>query len=77
MKNILIFLSAVMVMFLISATTVSMITVKPALPKYVITDSFWSPASAAKYIKENTKNGYILHSISSQKEFSIVTMYKY
>lgn len=70
---------------LTSATTVSVMTVKPAKPKLTLVKSFWSENNSeqvAEYIKNKIKNGYILKSIEGANDGKyhstwIVVMEKY
>lgn len=84
MKNILYLLLGICLIFLTSATTVSVITAKPATPKYFIvkefTDADYDDVQA-KYIRKMIKKGWVLKSQSlAGKQYSyygIVVMEKY
>ena len=82
MKNLFYFIAGVLFITLISATTVSIMTVKPALPKstIVFSDDYREDEFIGK-IKTYIKQGYIVKSISgSGKQYTdtwIVVMEKY
>lgn len=66
---------------LTSATTVSVITVKPATPKYFVVKEFTDIAEQAKYIEKMIKKGWVLKSQSlAGRQYTIhgiVVMEKY
>lgn len=63
MKNIFYILLGVSLIVLTSATTVSVMTVKPATPKKIITCEFHDYSQAKSAILKHSKSGYILKSI--------------
>lgn len=66
MKNTFYFMLGIVLVILTSATTVSVMTVKPAKPKLTLVKSFLSEIGSeqvAEYIKNQVKNGYILKSV--------------
>lgn len=60
MKNILHFLLGILVIIGVSATTVTVMTVKPANPKMVLIKSFTYVSETENFIKDGYKRGYIL-----------------
>jgi len=78
MKNsILIFLLGVFVTISIAATSTSLMTVKPAVPKATIAISGWSTSELNTNIKPYLKVGYIVKNISAGDGARIVIMEKY
>jgi len=81
MKNLFYFLLGVMFVALISATTVSIMTVRPATPKSVLVfGEEHSQRSCVKSIKEYVKQGYIVKSVAGTSQYGmswIVVMEKY
>lgn len=64
MKNTFYFILGICLIVLTSATTVSVMTVKPATPKYVMVKYFKSDYSyAEKFISKAYSSGYILNKI--------------
>lgn len=66
-------------MILVSATTVSVMTVKPATPKEVFVDWYSLSTSLNSNIREKAKQGFIVKSVTanSQKSEYILGMEKY
>jgi hypothetical protein len=85
MKNVFYVLLGVSLVILTSATTVSVMTVKPAQPKAFIVKSFTyetNSGNVARYIKDQIKKGWILKEIegANDGEFGstwVVVMEKY
>jgi hypothetical protein len=85
MKNIFYILLGVALVILTSATTVSVMTVKPAQPKVFIVKSFTyetNSGNVARYIKDQMKKGWILKEVegANDGEFAstwVVVMEKY
>ena len=85
MKNTIYFMLGIALVILTSATTVSVMTVKPEKPKLTLIKSFWLESDSeqvAKYIKNQVKNGYILKSVEGANDGQsystwIVIMEKY
>lgn len=85
MKNLMYFISGIIFVFLISATTVSVITVKPQTPKHYLTKSFvmeYDSENVRDYVKLQIKNGWILKEIEGANNGQyrstwIVVMEKY
>jgi len=78
MKNsILIFLLGVFVTISIAATTTSLMTIKPAVPKSVIVKTFYIPTKAELFIKQKIKEGYIYKSAYAENSYWLVVMEKY
>lgn len=86
MKPITTFLLGIAFTLLISTTTVSIMTVKPAIPKYTITQPFWGSYGIEKniteFIKENVRKGYIVKAVTLDSEENgyqrgVVVMEKY
>jgi hypothetical protein len=85
MKKAFYFILGVSLIILTSATTVSVMTVKPETPKQFIIKSFIYEADSedvAKYIKVQMKQGWILKSVEGanySRDYScwIVVMEKY
>lgn len=80
MKHILFLILGILLVILTSATTVSVMTVKPATPKSVIVFNNNDIDETQYKIKEYTKKGYIVKTISSNGDYHkswIVVMEKY
>lgn len=84
MKQTFYFILGIALVILTSATTVSVITVKPANPKYVVVKQFYDetyPNKQSKFIRHMISKGWILRSQSlAGKQYSlhgIVVMEKY
>jgi hypothetical protein len=80
MKHLFHFLLGVMFVALISATTVSIMTVRPATPKSVLVFGADSQNSCVNSIKEYVKQGYIVKSVAGTSQYGmswIVVMEKY
>lgn len=85
MKNLFYFIAGVFFITLISATTVSVMTVKPAVPKSIIVKSFRTmygmEADIEEYINTMVKNGYVVKSVAMMNDGSrsngIVVVEKY
>jgi len=85
MKNIFYILLGVALVILTSATTVSVMTIKPAQPKVFIVKSFTyetNSGNVARYIKDQMKKGWILKEVegANDGEFAstwVVVMEKY
>ena len=85
MKNIFYILLGVSLIVLTSATTVSVMTVKPAHPKFFMVKSFTyetNSGAVARYINEQMKKGWILKEVegANDGEFAsawVVVMEKY
>jgi hypothetical protein len=84
MKNAFYFTLGIALIVLTSATTVSVMTVKPATPKYFVvkefTDADYNDVQA-KYIRKMIKKGWVLKSQSLAGKqhtiYGIVVMEKY
>jgi hypothetical protein len=79
MKNLFYFLLGVMFVALISATTVSIMTVQPAKPKAVLVFSENCKFDCVEKIKQYTKEGYIVKCVAGTNNYRdwIVVMEKY
>lgn len=84
MKNVFYFMLGIALVILTSATTVSVMTVKPATPKYFIVKSFYEYHSSerqADFIIKMSKKGWVLKSQSLAVNLNvlhgIVVMEKY
>jgi hypothetical protein len=85
MKQAFYFILGIALVVLTSATTISVMTVKPATPKYFIVKSFdmesYSENQQEEYIREMMKKGWILKSQSlagtQYSTHGIVVMEKY
>lgn len=84
MKNAFYFMLGIALVILTSATTVSVMTVKPTTPKYFVVKEFTDADyndEQAKYIEKMIKKGWILKSQSlAGKQYTIygiVVMEKY
>lgn len=77
MKNLIYFIAGVLFVTLISATTVSVMTVKPVTPKNTIVVSGWSLADLKNNMKPYLKSGYIVKDISVGEGCRVVVMEKY
>lgn len=81
MKNAIYFVAGILFIALISATTISVITVKPAMPKKVVIYSTQYGSDDIKFfIREKTKAGYIVKSLAGTSQYGynwIVIMEKY
>jgi hypothetical protein len=63
MKKVFYILLGIALIVLTSATSVSVMTVKPALPKSIFTYEFNNYSDAEIAIKKYSKSGYVLKSI--------------
>jgi hypothetical protein len=84
MKKAFYFILGVSLIILTSATTVSVMTVKPANPKYIVVKSFYENLGSdvqANFIRDMMSKGWILRSQSlAGKQYTlhgIVVMEKY
>lgn len=86
MKTTIYFIAGIVFSALISATTVSVMTVKPQMPKNTIVKPFWGAfgiqEDMTSYIKYKIKQGYIVKSLCLDSEENgyqrgIVIMEKY
>ena len=84
MKNAFYFMLGIALIILTSATTVSVMTVKPATPKYFVVKEFMDADFSdeqAKYIEKMIKKGWILKSqllgCKQYTVYGIVVMEKY
>ena len=77
MRNTIYLILFVLGMILTSATTATIMTVKPALPKHVDSGWFSSERSVDKYIKAKVKQGYIVKTMTMSQYSCYVVMEKY
>lgn len=81
MKQITYFIAGILFIALISATTISVMTVKPATPKGVVVLTSDSGISDIELsIKEYVKKGYIVKSVAGTSQYGmswIAIMEKY
>ena len=85
MKNLFYFIAGVFFVTLISATTVSVMTVKPQTPKSTIVKPiramFGIEDDIATYVKQKIKEGYVVKSIAIIDDESwskgVIVMEKY
>jgi len=85
MKNLFYFTLGIILITLVSATTVSIMTVKPSTPKTFIVKYFYSESDAgnvSKFIMGKMKEGWILKQVSGTNDGEyystwIVVMEKY
>jgi spore coat protein CotF len=85
MKNLFIAIAAILIMAITSATTVQIMTVRPAQPKQVLVQSFRSMMGMERemtdYISKKTKEGWIVKSVTMMDDESwskgIVVLEKY
>jgi hypothetical protein len=71
MKNLFYFIAGVFFVTLISATTVSIMTVKPQTPKLFIVKNFNfenNSESVSEFIQEKLKQGWILKQVSGSND---------
>jgi len=77
MKNIFYIILGICLMVLTSATTISVMTIKPAQPKATIVVSGWSSSELNTDMKLYLKAGYIVKNVSAGDGARIVVMEKY
>ncbi len=77
MKNAFYFIAGVLFITLISATTVSIMTVKPAIPIKTVAVSGWNTTELNENMKPYLKAGYIVKNVSAGDSARIVIMEKY
>ena len=77
MKNAIYLILFVIGMILTSATTATIMTVKPALPKHVDSGWFSSERGVDEYIKAKVKQGYIVKTMTMSQYSCYVVMEKY
>mgnify|MGYP003496850797 FL=1 len=77
MKNAIYLLLFVIGMILTSATTATILTVKPATPKYVKSQWFRTERDVDEYVKVNIRQGYIVKTMTMSEYSCYVVMEKY
>lgn len=80
MKNLLYLFLGIFAVIAISATTVNVMTVKPAIPKVVLVDGFEGNKEVIKFVRNGYEKGYQLKHIytpNSSYYRYIVVMEKY
>jgi len=80
MKHVFYLVLGVLIVILTSATTVSVMTVKPATPKSVAVFGGYSESEAIENIKQYIRKGYIVKSVAGTSQYGhdwIVVMEKY
>lgn len=77
MKHILYLILEMLMVFLMSATTVSIMTVKPAIPKATIVVSGWTTDALNNEMKPYLKQGYVVKNLSVGYGCRAVIMEKY
>lgn len=77
MKNTIYLILFIIGMILTSATTVTIMTVKPATPKHVKSQWFTSERDVDDYVKSNIKQGYIVKTMTMSQYSCYVVMEKY
>jgi len=80
MKHLFYLILGVLIVILTSATTVSVMTVKPATPKSVAVFGNSSEGDAIENIKQYVRKGYIVKSVAGTSQYGhdwIVVMEKY
>lgn len=80
MKNTIYLILFIIGMVLTSATTATIMTVKPAIPKYVITFSCENHRDMQININKYIKNGYVIKTIAANGDYYklyFVVMEKY
>lgn len=76
MKHVIYLLTGILFVILTSATTVSVMTVKPAVPKEVFTYEFQSYGELQNVIHKKHKEGFIVK-FATVKYSGILIMEKY
>jgi hypothetical protein len=69
MKNTIYLILFIIGMILTSATTATIMTVKPATPKYVITFSCENHRDMQININKYVKNGYVIKTIAANGDY--------
>ena len=77
MKNITTIVGILAIILLTSATTASIITVKPAIPKYSYTRLFANQNESVTWANKMTKKGYIVKCYSMTIYGITMTLEKY
>lgn len=85
MKNVLYFLAGVMFIMLVSATTVSVMTVKPQMPKETLVKAFRDrlniEENVSKFIISKAHEGYIVKTVTmtddGYQQRAIIILEKY
>ena len=80
MKNTIYLILFVIGMILTSATTATIMTVKPAVPKSIITFYYDNPKDIQIDINKYIKNGYVIKTIAANGDYNktyFVVMEKY
>jgi hypothetical protein len=76
MKNIFYFILGICLIVLTSATTVSVMTIKPATPISTVVFYEYSPQVIPKKINPYLKKGYVVKAVYGDR-FQIVVLEKY
>ena len=77
MKDTIYLILFIIGMSLTSATTATIMTVKPALPKHVDSGWFSSERRVDEYVKAKVKKGYIVKTMAMSQYSCYVVMEKY
>lgn len=77
MKNTIYFIAGILFTALISAGTISVMTVKPATPRKTIVVGGYDTSSLNENIKPYIQKGFIVKNISAGDGVRIVVMEKY
>ena len=77
MKNAIYLILFVIGMILTSATTATIMTVKPVTPKHVKSQWFRTERDVDEYVKVNIRQGYIVKTMTMSEYSCYVVMEKY
>lgn len=76
-QTLLGFMAAILLIALTAATTVSVMTVKPAQPKHTVIVSGWSTRELNNNMSSYLKAGYIVKNMAAGDGARVVVMEKY
>lgn len=77
MKNTFYFILGICLVILTSATTVTVMTIKPATPKITVAVSGWDTSELNSNMKPYLQRGFIVKNIAAGDGGRIVIMEKY
>jgi hypothetical protein len=77
MKNTIYFIAGILFTALISAGTISVMTVKPATPRHTIVVSGWTTYEINYNMKPYIQKGYVVKNLAVGDGFRVVVMEKY
>lgn len=77
MKNTFYFILGICLVILTSATTVTVMTIKPATPKITVAVSGWSTSELNSEMRPYLQRGFIVKNVTAGDGARVVIMEKY